>query len=345
MTKKYGKSYRTIVIVAIAVVVMLVGVSTVVAMYPFTASPALLAEFSLPIPQAEIDTWSTFAGVGTQLKYPPGWKGRAYTMQGGVLNGATYAFAGLAGPNPLARIDVLETVTTDTTTLDAELSYWQHNGNTPHYSLEQVTVQGYPAWWIYTQAAPDVTQPTGILWIAQGERSYRFRLYSQTGVQATNEQRLRQMASAFVLTTVDWGRAATRARPTQGTSSPASVHTPARASAVTYNRNQALAYAETYYNLHTNSDGCYLWYGGSILDCTYHDSDEARDGAHFVNRAIAAGERPIPPLFPDWPDAAKSVWALRDWLQSDGWAVTTAAQAEIGDMVVMGPFNDPCWAG
>jgi len=345
MTKKSGKSYRTIVIVAIAVVGMLVGVSTVVAMYPFTASPALLAEFSLPIPQAEIDTWSTFAGVGTQLKYPPDWEGRAYTMQGGVLNGATYAFSWLDGANPLARIDVLEMVTTDTTSLDAELSYWQHNGNTPHYSLEQVTVQGYPAWWIYTQSAPDVTQPSGILWIAQGERSYRFLLYSQASVQVTSEQRLRQMASAFELTTVDWERAATRSRPTQNAISPASVHTPARSSAVTYNRSQALAYAETYYNLQANSDGCYLWYGGSVLDCTYHDGDEARDGAHFVNRAIAAGERPIPSLFPDWPDAAKSVWALRDWLQSDGWTITTAAQAEIGDMVIMGPFNDPCWAG
>ena len=85
-------------------------------------------------------------------------------MRGGVLNGATYAFSWLDESNPLARIDVLEMVTTDTTTLDAELSYWQHNGNTPHYSLEQVTVQRYPAWWIYTQAAPDVTQPTGILY-------------------------------------------------------------------------------------------------------------------------------------------------------------------------------------
>ncbi len=345
MMKKHRFSYRTIVIVTVLALLTLVVLFAIAAMYPFNATAALLSEFSLPVPNAEIDTWSTFTGVGTQLKYPPGWEGHIYTTQGGVSNGATYTFIWRDGQTLLAQIDLLEVVTTDTTNLDAEMSYWQQNGGTHNYSLEQVMAQGYPAWWIHTQESSGMKQPAGILWVAQGERSYRFRLYSQVDVQASSEQWLRQMVSTFQLATVDWGRTATKLVPPMRTKLEESVHTPAAVLSVTYNRGQALAYAETYYNMQDNSDGCYLWYGGSTLDCTYHDGDEARDGAHFVNQAVAAGGRPIPPLFPDWPDAAKSVWALRDWLQGDGWTVTTAEQAEVGDVVIMGPFNDPCWTG
>jgi hypothetical protein len=110
----------------------------------------------------------------------------------------------------------------------------------------------------------------------------------------------------------------------------------------TYNRGAAYAYAASWWNVQNNSDECYLWYDGSTLDCAQDAGDYGVDGAHFLNRAVYAGGRPIPGL---WDAAAKGAANLRDWLLGDGWTTTPAAQAAVGDVAIMGPFNIPCWAG
>jgi hypothetical protein len=110
----------------------------------------------------------------------------------------------------------------------------------------------------------------------------------------------------------------------------------------TYNRGAAYAYAASWWNVQNNSDDCYLWYDGSILDCVQNAGDYGVDGAHFINRAVYTGGRPISGL---WDAAAKGAANLRDWLLGDGWTTTPAAQAAVGDVAIMGPFNIPCWAG
>jgi hypothetical protein len=110
---------------------------------------------------------------------------------------------------------------------------------------------------------------------------------------------------------------------------------------VNYNRGAAFAYANSWWNVTNNSDGCYLWYS-SVLGCVKDPGDYGVDGAHFINRAVYAGGRPFPGL---WDDAAKDVASLSNYLQADGWTETPVAQAALGDVAIMGPFTNPCWAG
>lgn len=229
----------------------------------------------------------------------------------------------------------------------SEVSHWQRSSG--NYAVEQVTVQNYPTWLLQT-AEPQVGSQstvglTEMLWIDRDERAYRFRLHCRPEAHEEAERRLRQILFTLETTEVDWNRAPEPplALPdgTTGNGAEAGL----APLGVPYNRAAAYAYAETYQGVPNNDDGCYLWYNGSALDCTYASGDWGVDGAHFVNRAVYAGGRPIPPLFPDWPDEAKFVWALRDWLQADGWVEVEPAQAEVGDVAIMGPFDEPCWAG
>ena len=73
--------------------------------------------------------------------------------------------------------------------------------------------------------------------------------------------------------------------------------------------------------LRKSYDSCYLWYNGSILDCVQNAGDFGEDGAHFLNRAVYAGGRPIPGLY---AVSAVNVAGLRNWSLADGWTTTTA---------------------
>jgi len=305
-------------------------------------------KFSLPVPEAEVEDWNTLIGVGTTLHYPPGWKGRPYQAQGSVRNGATYEFIRANEHGVAARIDVLEIVIPDTgaEAMASELAYWRQHGPRRGYRLEQVTVQDHPAWWVSGGVTDDIvsTNVTDLVWVDQGKRVYRFRLRCRAEAGEESEHVLRQMLSTMETKAVDWSRAAESPPALSGVEALSGTNTISALASVPYDRSAAYDYAETYWDgtNPTNDDGCYLWYNGSTLDCTYHDGDWGVDGAHFVNRAVHAGGRPIPGL---WEGAALRVADLRDWLQSDGWATTTANQAQVGDVAIMGPLDNPCWVG
>lgn len=298
-------------------------------------------EFSLPIPDSEANTWTLFTGVGTKLEYPPSWQGRAYSTQGGVLDGATYEFIMNDEFGPVTRIEMLEITSADigNRAQTTELAYWQRYGAQRGYTMEEVTVQGRTSWWIYTEKPASSNALLGTLWVDGGERTYRFRIHCREGNDEEGVLRLRQMLSTLKVGTVDWNRAAKLPMMLpEGSSSNA----PSAISGVPYNRSAAFTYAQIYHSIQNNADGCYLWYDGSQVYCTPQNSGYGVDGAHFVNQAVAAGGRGIPGL---WDGAASSVADLCDWLQNDGWTIVDAAQAAIGDVAIIGPFTTPCWAG
>ncbi len=307
---------------------------------------AISPEFTLPIPKTE--DWHTFIGVGSVLHYPPDWRGRPYRAQGSVRDGATYEFVRANEHGVVARIDVLEIVNSDTgaEAMATELAYWRRHGPGRGYRLEQVSMQGRPAWWVRSGTTDDTasTNVTSLVWVAQGERVYRFRLRCRAEAREESERVLQQMLSTLEATAVDWSRAAESPQALSGVGAVNETNAISTLASVPYDRSAAYDYAETYWDgsSPTNDDGCYLWYNGSTLDCTYHDGDWGVDGAHFVNRAVHAGGRPIP----NQPALeGVRVADLRDWLQSDGWTGVAASQAEVGDVAIVGPLDDPCWVG
>jgi len=342
MSKKpTALSYTTILLV----LVISIAIPTLHSIGSTAAKPI---EFSLPITEAEMEDWNALVGVGTMFHYPSDWRGRPYQAQGGVRDGATYEFIWADERGVVARIDVLEIVNPDigAEAMASEVSHWQQHGPGRGYRLEQVTVQDHPAWWISGGATDCVASAdvTDVVWIDEGERVYRFRLRCRAEVRREGERVLRQMLSTLEPKIVDWSRAAEPQQGLSGGAAASEAYTPAAPAGVPYDRSAAYGYAETYWDGSnpTNDDGCYLWYNGSTLDCTYHDGDWGVDGAHFVNRAVHAGGRPIPGL---WDGAALRVADLRGWLQSDGWTSVAASQAAVGDVAIMGPFDTPCWVG
>ena len=330
-------------------IVIVLAVSTSILKLHSTGSTAAKPiEFSLPITETEMEDWNALVGVGTVLHYPPDWQGQPYQAQGGVRDGATYEFVWVDERGVVARIDVLEIVNPDTgaEAMASEVSHWQQHGPRRGHRLEQVTVQDHPAWWINGGSTDGVASAnvTDIVWIDEGERMYRFRLRCRAEARREGERVLRQMLSTLEPKAVDWSRAAEPQQGLTGGAAASEAYTPAALAGVPYDRSAAYGYAETYWDGSnpTNDDGCYLWYNGSTLDCTYHDGDWGVDGAHFVNRAVHAGGRPIPGL---WDGAALRVADLRGWLQSDGWTSVAASQAAVGDVAIMGPFDTPCWVG
>lgn len=170
----------------------------------------------------------------------------------------------------------------------SEMSHWQKDSN--GYRMEQVTVQGRPAWWIYlpepqvgSQAA---TRLAGVVWTDQGERVYRFRLHCQPQVRGESEQVVRWMLSVLEVTTVNWSRAAVPPPALSSREATGEVEiAPAALTGVPYDRGAAHAYAETYYSVQDNDDACYLW------------------------------------------------------------TSVAASQAAVGDVAILGPFDNPCWVG
>jgi hypothetical protein len=337
--KPTALSYTTILLV----LVISIAIPTLHSTGSTAATPI---EFSLPITGAKMEEWNTLVGVGTMFHYPPDWQGRPYRAQGGVRDGATYEFVWTNEQGVTARIDVLEIVNPDTgaVAMASEVSYWQQQGPRRGYRLEQIMEQDHPAWWISGGATDGVADAnvTDVVWIDEGKRVYRFRLHCRAEVRQASERVLRQMLSTLEPKAVDWSRAAEPRQGLSGGEARGEAYTPAALAGVPYDRSATYDYAETYWDVLNNDDACYLWYNGSTLDCTYHDGDWGVDGAHFMNRAVHAGGRPIPGL---WGGAALRVADLRDWLQSDGWTGVDASQAQVGDVAIMGPFDNPCWVG
>ncbi len=294
-----------------------------------------------PTSEASVEDWDTLVGVGTVFYYPPDWQARPYQAQGGVRDGAAYEFVWADARGVAARIEVLEIVerSSGVRSLTSELSYWQQHGPERGYEVTRATVRDWPAWWIDgggTEAE--------MLWVDAGERVYRFRLHCRAEAREEGVRVLRRMLATLEVTEVDWSRAAgPPSVPSSGRATSGVELAPAALTGVPYYRRAAYAYAETYWEQQGNDDGCYLWYNDDgTLDCQQNPGDDRVDGAHFVNRAVHAGGRPIPGL---WDGAALRVADLRDWLVSDGWTEIAASQAEVGDVAIMGPFDNPCWTG
>jgi hypothetical protein len=333
--------FFAVLLVIIFVSVLLISFVTVVQGQTATVSAG--EEFTLPIPIGTDKEWLAFIGVGHSLHYPLAWKAQPYQTQGGIRDGAMFQFLWTDPLGLVAQIEALEIVNASdgTAALETELAYWQQTTQRD-YQVEAVTVQGHPGWWIHAAQPLDTLGLTGVLWANWGERVYRFRLTCRPAACVKSEQQLRQMLSTLQVATVDWKRAP-GAPPASSQNTPGRpVVAPNSSMVGTYNRSAAYTYAASWWNVQNNSDDCYLWYDGSTLDCVQDAGDYGVDGAHFINRAVYTGGRPISGL---WDAAAKGAANLRDWLLGDGWTTTPAAQAAVGDVAIMGPFSNPCWVG
>ena len=334
---------RFFAVLLVIIFVSVLPISFVAVVQGQTPTVSAGEEFTLPIPNGTDTEWLAFTGVGHSLRYPLAWKALPYQTQGGIRAGAMFQFLWKDPLGLVAQIDALEIVNAGdgTAALETELAYWQQTTQRD-YQVEAVTVQGHPGWWIHAAQPLDTLGLTGVLWANWGERVYRFRLTCRPDACVKSEQQLRQMLSTLQVATVDWKRAP-GAPPASSQNTPGrAVVVPNSTSVVTYNRGAAYAYAVSWWNTTNNSDSCYLWYNGNILDCVQNVGDWGEDGAHFINRAVYAGGRPIPGLN---DPAAIGVAALSNWLQGDGWTTTSAAQAAVGDVAIMGPFTNPCWDG
>ncbi len=309
------------------------------------SATTLPQEFTLPISASERETWPGFVGVGYTVYYPSGWKALSHRSQGGVKDGTKFDFLWMKGERVFAKVEVLEIISSDDARLLPELAYWQQQATTRSYTLEQVTVQGHHGWWIQAVEPQEITGLTASLLVDWEERMFIIRLRCQPEVQEESVLQLRRMLSTLKLTEVDWNRAPDMlpalSLETTIEEMPSAPTAPLAASY--YANAAAVAYAEAYHDVKANDDGCYVWTDGNNWDCSQVNANyyEA-DGAHFVNRAVTAGGRPIPAL-PD--SAALNVSGLRDWLTLDGWVQVAASAAEPGDVVIIGPYDNPCWAG
>ena len=97
--KPTALSYMTILFVLVISI-------TIPTLHSTGSTTAIPIEFSLPIPEADVEDWNTLVGVGTMFHYPPGWQGRPYQAQGGVRDGATYEFLRSDERGLVTRIDV-----------------------------------------------------------------------------------------------------------------------------------------------------------------------------------------------------------------------------------------------
>lgn len=303
-------------------------------------------DFPLTIPGAENYDWNTFNSIGAVLRYPPNWHVQAYKSQGSIRDSATYEFIWTDKQGIIAQIEMIEIIepVTGVSAMESEIFYWQRYGEGRGYLLEQVMIQGHPGWWIGTSEPQKKTKLTGTVWVNWDQRVYRFQLRCRPEVRDEGEHLMRQMLSTLEIKTVDWSRASGfLSEPLTANGHGGGATAPVKSAGVPYDRNAAYTYAETYWNQQDNDDNCYLWYNeDGTLDCQQNPGDYGVDGAHFVNRAVHAGGRPIP----NQPTLeGVRVADLREWLQADGWLTVTVAQAQVGDVAIIGPFDNPCWAG
>ncbi|MEJ5312451.1 MAG: hypothetical protein WHX52_22020 [Anaerolineae bacterium] len=305
----------------------------------FTPEPPQRPEITLHDATGETVRWSRFTDAGFALRYPSDWQVRVLPHQ--VAGTRTVEFVhSEPGGQVDAAIQVWETWLSpgEDWEQDAELIFWRTEGLQENAVVEPVLVNGQPGWRV--RASHPVVPGTLAQTVLVGRegRLYRFRLYLYQ--DAVIESYVRVLGLMMgTLRTRRVSPSPFTISPAEPVESPQALSLSLASTTVNYNRGAAYAYARAWWNRQNNDDGCYLWYNGSVLDCTYHSGDWGVDGAHFVNRAVRAGGRPIPEL----PSAeARTVSALRTWLLNDGWTVVSASQAQVGDVVIIG---NQCWAG
>jgi len=312
---------------------------------PLPTPPPQTREVSLPDTTGETAKWSIFTSTGFIVRHPSDWQAR--TLPDQIAGTQIIEFAHIA---PSGRVDAAIQVWETWLSSDSdweqepELRFWREQNAKQDRLTERALVGGQPGYLMQTKriAPGDLSQA---VFVMQKGRLYRFRLYLyQTKVI---EPHLRTFGLMIgTLQTRDASRPASLAPSATMPEMPLAAQ--ASLAAITnynYNRGAAYAYAATWWQEQNNSDGCYLWDSESVLDCIYHSGDRGVDGAHFVNRAVWTGGRPIPQLIPERPyDVLEAirVSSLRAWLINDGWTTVSASQAQIGDVVIIG---SQCWAG
>ncbi len=323
-------------LISLAMVALLV-----VAVNAQSPTPPLPPEMALSDVSGETASWQVFTGTwGFTIRYSPNWEIIVDPGQGHAANTHIVEFR-YALPNSYVILEVRETVLppgTDWHT-DPEVSLWHVADDWPNYHLETVSLNGQDAWLAQLKEA-EILSLQQMIFTGNNDRLYSFRLHSSLPMSDSVWQTF-----ALMLGTFQPGNGPVKlekpytAFPFRGTGILSSLNT----SASGYDRAEVYQYAQTYHNQNANNDGCYLWYTSTAgVDCTWRSGAIGVDGAHFVNRAVNVGGRPIP----NWPQVeGAQVAALRDWLVNDGWTIVPTTSAQIGDVVIVGPWGNPCWAG
>ncbi len=329
-------------LVALVILVMSVPRSSAASMFASplpTPSPPQTREVSLPDTTGETAQWSIFTSTGFIVRYPSDWQAR--TLPDQIAGTQIIEFAHSTSDGHVdAAIQVWETWPSPDSDWeqDPELRFWREQNARQAHLTERALVGGQPGYLMQAKHIVPGDLARAVFVMHEG-RLYRFRLYLyQTSVIEPHLRTLGLMIGTLQMKEATGPASPTLSVTVQEMPSTAQA-SPAAVSNYNYNRGAAYAYAATWWNKQNNSDGCYLWYNGSVLDCTYNLGDWGVDGAHFVNRAVAAGGRPIPGL---WNMEARTVSNLRTWLINDGWTAISASQAQIGDVVIIG---SQCWAG
>jgi hypothetical protein len=308
-----------------------------------TPQPLQRQEVTLRDTTGETARWSQFTSEGFDLRYPSDWQARVLPDQ--IAGTRIVEFTHSTPDNRVdASIQVWETWLSpgEDWEQEPEVQFYRKQAGQANHVAEPVLVSGQPGW--MTQAQPPINSGSLMraVFVARESRLYRFRLCAYQDKIIAPYLRTFGLLMSTLQTRLDPNRPSTL---TPLESAPKALAAgPVSLAAVTanYNRGAAYAYAAAWYNQQNNGDGCYLWYNGSVLDCVFNSGDYGVDGAHFVNRAVWSGGRPIPQLLPSYPLEARTVSALRSWLINDGWIAVAASQAQVGDVVIIG---NQCWAG
>jgi len=306
---------------------------------PSTPQAPTLPEIILRDMTGETIRWPTFTAAGFTLRYPTDWQARVLPKQIAGTRVVEFTHS-----TPDGRVDAAiqvwetELFPGEVWEQEPELVFWREHGARERWIVEPVLVNGWPGWRVRISGSVVPGTLVQTVFVEREGRLYRLRLYLYQDMAVEPYVRVLRLMMGTMRT-----REGSMTPRGPMSSESAEVLRPSSAAPASmvanYNRGAAYAYAQTWWNRQDNDDGCYLWYNGSTLDCTYHSGDWGVDGAHFVNRAVAAGGRPIPGL---WNAEARTVSALRTWLLNDGWTVVSAGQAQVGDVVIIG---DQCWAG
>jgi len=261
-----------------------------------TPEPPQRPEIALRDTTGETFRWPRFTDAGFTLRYPSDWEVRVLPDQ--VAGARIVEFAHSTSDGMVdATIQVWETWLSpnEDWEQDAELTFWREHSVQGNVAVEPMLVNGLPGWRVRTlhPVAPG-TLAQNVL-VGREGRLYRFRLYLYQ--DAVVEPYVRVLGLMMgTLRTRGVSSSPSTLRSTESMESPQALSVSPASTTVNYNRGAAYAYASMWWNRQNNDDGCYLWRNGSVLDCAYHSGDWGVDGAHFVNRAVAAGGRPIPGL-------------------------------------------------
>lgn len=311
-----------------------------------SSTPPQPHEIALQDTAGATRAWQTFSTTGFLIRYPTDWHMRLLPAQ--LIDTQAVEFYHSTPDNLVdASISVYETrlAPDENWQQDPELLFWREQGAQIDHPSEAVLVNGDTGWLVRSQRSSFLSGDlTRAVFVARNGRLYRFRLRLFQDQPLEPDLRIFGLMLGTLQSTPNVGMSPKTAPTPSNVTKPLlpRASDPKAVSAGAYNRGAAYAYAATWWNQRNNSDGCYLWYNGSVLDCVQNAGDYGVDGAHFVNRAVWAGGRPIPQLLPSYPAEARSVSALRTWLINDGWTSVSANQAQVGDVVIIG---NQCWTG